>query len=172
MRAQQLFLTVLSFLFSTFLFLLGVSLLLFPWAPKYRGVVLFWLETAYVQMSLVGLGFALSGLLLLLGLFKMRQGDSYSVKMGSNTYTIDAELIQAYVQEYWERLFPGKNPLCVVSVKRNRVEIQADLPPVPFSGQRDLLSKAERDLGQLFTETLGYHTEFVLTVSFASQPAP
>ena len=51
-------------------------------------------------------------------------------------------------------------------MKKDSIKIIADLPAVPYDEQKYLLERMEKDVQDLFRDTLGYREEIELAVSF------
>ena len=51
-------------------------------------------------------------------------------------------------------------------IRSNGIEITADFPHVPMAKQREILERIEEDLQKQFEDILGYHKEFLFSVSF------
>lgn len=88
------------------------------------------------------------------------------IRTGKNEVTVSETLIQEYLNAYWKKLFPDKNVASHVIVKKDSIKIVADLPSVPISDQKYLLERMEKDVQELFRDTLGYREEIELAVSF------
>lgn len=88
------------------------------------------------------------------------------IRTGKNEVTVSEILIQEYLNAYWQKLFPGKSVSSHIIVKKHTIKIIADLPAIPYEDQKHILERIERDIQDLFRDTLGYREEIELAVSF------
>lgn len=105
------------------------------------------------------------GCILLVGLYAMNRKRYYQVSMKGNKTKIDEAIIQKYVENYWQRIFPGQKFSAGVLLHPNRkIEIMAEIPNMPEEEQIELLEKVETELGGILAGNLKYDKEFELTV--------
>ena len=78
------------------------------------------------------------------------------IRMGERSVAVDEGLVKTYVDNYWEQVLPGQTVYQQVVVRKNTIEIVANLPFLPEEEQKPLLERVEKDLTLLFKDTLGY----------------
>jgi hypothetical protein len=122
-------------------------------------------------MTVLALGFLAVGISMLSTLVWQRR-QYYHLKTGDRGVMVSQNILDQYVSDYWEKIFPSQEFVSNVSVKNNRIHITADLPPLPFESQRSFLRKAEDDLSALLADRAGYLKSFSLSVSFFDIDSP
>jgi hypothetical protein len=95
-----------------------------------------------------------------------RQKREYYIKSGINAVSVNKDVIQHYLDNYWLKIFPAHKISNKLHLKDNKIHIFATLPPYSELSQKILIEKIEKDLASLFNEILGYDQEFYLSVSF------
>lgn len=94
----------------------------------------------------------------------------HQIKSDKGSFYLDESLFEDYMKNYWKQLFPKQEVPNHVLVKKNKVQITADLPYVPENQQKALLARIDRDLKDIFHRLLGYKQEYVISISFQSEP--
>lgn len=156
----------ISFIIALFFILIGGIAVLIPWSAKIRtDLIQFILEDA-LAISLFGFAFMVIGLASAASILLNAKRKYYHIKSGDQAVFVDEALIQQYLSLYWKQLFPLNDIPCRLSLKKNKVYISADLPPMPQSEQRPLLERIRKDLTQLFEKKLGYHEQISFSISF------
>jgi hypothetical protein len=103
-----------------------------------------------------GLGFVGIGVsLILYTIFNAKRHQAY-IKMGANSVSIGQELIERYLESYWQKSFPHHSIPFYLTIRKHSLQIVADLPPLPESEQPLFLEKIKSDLSDLFVRVLGY----------------
>lgn len=167
MRAGNILFSIVNLLFAVFLLAFGLFIFTIPYAPHFRHqFILFFQENLY-ELKIIGLLLFLLGLFLLITFYLLHRRSSLTFKMGaSSTALIDNQIVQKYVKNYFQSLFPGKEVEIHTTNSRGKITIVAGLPEVPYEEQRSLLEKVEEDLQALFERYLGYKAPFFFTVTF------
>lgn len=161
--------SLISFIVALFFIMLGVISILLPWLPVMRThIILFLLENA-VAISLFGLAFLAIGVAMVTNIALAAKTRYYEFTVGQNPVKIDEDLIQKYIQLYFQELFLGQEVPCCLAIKHNRIHITADLPAVPLTQRDVLLEKIQQDLKELFSRYLGYHVDYYLSASFQAE---
>jgi hypothetical protein len=103
---------------------------------------------------------------ILQSLFTRQQ--EYCIKSGTNAVSVCKEVLQGYLNNYWNELFPQQKISNKVHIKKNKIHVSADLPSYPLTDQKILIETIKKELGSLFSEVLGYNQELYLSVTFKS----
>lgn len=165
---SHFFYSLISFIIALFFIMLGVISVIMPWFPAMRSDLIQFLLENSIAISLFGLAFLTIGIVMVVNIILSTKRHYYEFKIGQHTVKVDEDLIQKYLQIYFQELFPTQEVPCRLIIKQNRLHITADLPYVP-SKQRDvLIEKIQHDLKDLFNQQLGYTTDYYLSASFQS----
>jgi hypothetical protein len=165
------FYSLIAFIIALFFIMLGILGLLVQISDSIRSDVIGFIIEDTLILSLFGIACILIGCAIVFYLltgfkkryFKIRSKDN-------NAFYLDESLFQDYMKNYWKQLFPKQDVPNQVVLKKNKVLITADLPYVPEAQQKTLLSRIDRDLKEMFTRLLGYRQEYVISISFQSEP--
>jgi hypothetical protein len=154
---------------SLFFLLVGIICIMIPWSSTIRTeLIQFILEDSLI-IFLFGFSFLLIALAFIANLIFSARKKYYSVEGGNNSVEVDEELIKQYLQTYWKDLFPKYQVPCRLILKKNKLQIYADLPYLPETEQKNLIERIKKDLTDIFVRILGYKCEFLLSVSFQSE---
>jgi hypothetical protein len=160
------------FIVGLFFLIIGFLSILIQTSVSIRSdFVSFILEDSFF-LSLFGITCLLIGAAIVFYLmtsFKKRYVKIKSQK--NNAYYLDESLFEDYMKNYWKQLFPKNDIPNHVTIKKNKVLITADLPYVPETQQKALLSRIDNDLKDLFSRLLGYHQKYIISISFENEPS-
>lgn len=162
--------SLISFIIALFFIMLGVISALMPWFPAMRADLIQFLLENSIAIFLFGMAFLTIGVCMVVNIILHAKKHYYEFTVGEHPVRIEEDLIQKYLQTYFQNLFPAKEVPCHLSIKQNRLYITADLPPVPSSQRDIIIEKIQQDLKKLFSEHLGYHSEYYLSASFQADP--
>lgn len=137
-----------------------------PWFPEMRANLITFLLENSIAISLFGFAFLTIGTVMVMNFLLGMQRKYYEFKIGQHSVNVDEELVNSYLQIYFKELFPSQEVPCRLIIKQNRFHITADLPCVPSSQRSILLEKIKNDLNELFSNQLGYESDFYLSTSF------
>ena len=153
-------------LFIVLLFLVsGLSFLIAP--LQLRMQIVYTLSQQPHLFSLIGISCIGLGGLLLFGFYRLYRGQFYRVKMQApHLATVEIEVIQEYIKHYWKKEFPDHQLLKEVLISHDqKIELVTALPPdLSIEEQEKVLKKAEKELGLLLAQYVGYDKEFFVTV--------
>ncbi len=166
MKSPYLHATLVTFLLGAIIGTIGLFGLIWPFIPGFRSVFLSWLSSGTWTIPLLGFGLLLLGSILIMFVWVSTRRRYYHVRMGDRTVQVDETLIEGYLQEYWERLFPGKHVANRVKIRREKIYVTCDLPHVPFEQQPEILRRIDSDLSEILSSILDYRKSFWLTASF------
>lgn len=93
----------------------------------------------------------------------------YRVKSGKHLTLLDERIFEQYLDTYWKELFPKAEIPSRAHINKNKLYITADLPHIPLSEQKPLLQQIENDLNEILIKYLGYHQEYIISISFQSE---
>lgn len=143
-------------------FLAGFFFVALPYLPETRIQIIDFLSRRFEQCTLIGLGFFLASLLLLLGFYALNRGRYLVIRMGIST---DLNIVRQTVEECLLRQFPKKISLSEVELgRRSRLEIRVSLAPLEEDRREELFIEAEKQLVTLLRERFGYSRPFHLIV--------
>jgi hypothetical protein len=160
---------LLNLIFSCLVAAGGFLILLLPFSYSLRE----WMYDAPLEnrMMFVLIGtllFLLAGFLLVI----LLQGEgrrAYRIEGNLGHIYLHEGVVTGYIERYWKAEFPEREIVSQVRIRGDRIEIRADLPRVAEDEQQQIIKKVERDLAELFKETLGYKKEYLLAISFPSE---
>lgn len=113
-----------------------------------------------------GIFFLIIGLSIIINVRLGAKKQYYRIKAGNRVTVLDEKIFEQYLDTYWKELFPKNEVTSRASIKKNKLFITADLPHVPILEQKELLKQMESDLNDVLIKYLGYHQEYILSVSF------
>lgn len=164
------FYSSISFIISIFFILLGVVGVLLPWSSDMRTrITQLLLEESWL-VFLFGLGFIIIGTAIVTNLILSTKRRYYEIRSNHLVTKIDESLFQDYLSTYWKQLFPACEIPNQIILKNNKIHVAADLPYIPLEQQKTLLERIERDLNDIFNRILGMRYEYVISISFQSEP--
>lgn len=158
--------SLISFFVGLFFILLGVIGILLPWSPTVRSLFIRFIQEGSLLIFLFGLGFLIIGTAIAVYVIFSSRKRYYEIRSGENLTMIDEALFQEYLNTYWKQLFPKYDIPNRVTLKKNKIQVTADLPSIPDSQQKALIERIERDLNDIFTRILGYTDDYVISISF------
>lgn len=163
---NHFFYSLMSFILALFFIMLGALSILMPWRPAMRTDLIQFLLENSIALSLFGLAFLTIGVAMVFSIILNAKRHYYEFKVGNNPVRVDEEVIQKYLQVYFEEIFPAQDVPCRLTVNKNLLHVTADLPYVPNTQRNVLIEKIQQDLKSLFSEHLGYNSDYYLSASF------
>lgn len=161
---------LLNFIAGAFFLFLGLIGVILPWAPKIRqSTATFFLENTLI-LSLFGLGCALVGLSIIFYTFLNTKRRYLFIRTGKNSIEVSQNILQQYLENYWKKSFPKAYVPFEVTIKRQSIQVIAELPSMELHNQKKYLEKVKTDFEELFTNVLGCSYEVHLFASFKSDP--
>ena len=166
MNLSKLLYSSLTFVMGLFFVVIGIVGLLALWFQHIRtSLVVFMLENA-VMISIFSLGLLAIGMAVLIHVFQSTKHHYYKIECGRHLASVDEGLIHDYLNSYWNELFPKFGVPTKVTLKNNKISINADLPYYPIEGQKTLLGKVDKDISKILAKIFGYNREFSLQIRF------
>lgn len=161
----------IRFILGLFFLLVGLFSVALPWsdAPKQALIQLINEET--LMLSLFGLGFTLIGVSILIYIFLHTSHRYIQMRIGSRAVTLDENVIHQYLNTYWKEHFPKHHIPSHLIIKKEAIQIIANLPSLSEDKQSAFLEKMKKDFADIFGRILGYSDEIHLIVSFQSHDA-
>lgn len=170
-KLGRFFSLTVSFILGTFFFVVGAFGIAFPWSPLLQQATVRFITENTLILSLFGLGFALTGLsIVIYTILNTRRRYAY-LKTGKYTVALDEILLEKYLETYWKEKFPHHSILYTLTIHKHSLQIEANLPFLPESEQRLLLEKMNQDFTDLFGRVLGYPYDVHVIASFEAEPA-
>lgn len=169
-KIGRFFFLFFSLLFSVFFLLVGTIGVMIPWSPWIRSeIVQFVLEDS-LFFPVFGASLILVGLSFLIYTFFSLKKRYIIVKSGTHSIKVDENVIQNYLETYWQEQFPHSLIPAELKIKKGIIQITADFPFLPQSEQREFLEKIKNDFQYIFHKLLGCTQEIRLIASFQSKP--
>lgn len=156
----------IHFVLGAFFLLTGLFSLILPWSSFLQNKTIQFILSQTLIFFLFGLGLTLIGVSILTYASLRSKRRYVSIRSGKQAISIDEELIQNYLENYWKEHFPKNHIPSYLTIKKNSLEIVADLPAIPQIEQKIFLEKVQQDFNELFGQVLGYPHDVHLTVSF------
>ncbi|MBJ7449289.1 MAG: hypothetical protein JHC93_02895 [Parachlamydiales bacterium] len=166
MRSQSIVFTLTNLCFIVLLIASGVFFFVLPKIPHFTDIAISFLLGKSWILHTTGAGLCTLGMILLATLYRTGRSRYYNIRMGKRQIDVTEVVVQKIIGRYWKKRFPGQEVHTEILIKRNSIHIIAELPAFPYGEQKNILEKIETDLEQILEDTLGYHQEFVLNVSF------
>lgn len=164
------FYSLIVFIIALFFIMIGLLGMMVQASHNIRSEVVSFILEDTLFLSLFGMASILIGIALVFYLTTGLKKRYVKIKSSNNNaFYLDESLFQDYMKNYWKQLFPSQDIPNHVILKKNKVLITADLPYVPDSQQKALLTRIDRDLKDLFTRFLGYRQEYVVSISFQTE---
>lgn len=158
-----------SIMVGLLFFVLGILGLMLAWSPSFRnGTVQFFFEHTLLS-TLSSLGLAIAGFLLFVYPFLIERKRYVHISSGPYAVSLDENVIHRYLSAYWDKLFPGKTIPFALQIKKQSIQIVADLPFFPIEQQKMFIEQIQKDLEELFKVQLGCPQEIHLLVSFQNE---
>lgn len=149
-----------------FFLILGIFGTVIPWSPSMKEITAnFFLENTLI-LFLFGLGFLLIGLSLLIYTFINLRHRYIHIKTGNHALLLDEAIVQHYLETYWKKHFPDTHVPFQIAVKKNSLQITAELPSMPLTDQKQFLEQVKEDFSDIFGNILGYPHDVNLFASF------
>lgn len=158
--------TFVNSVIALFLFLLGTACLFYPWASEMQSHLIEFLISSTRLIFLFGICFILLAIGIASNVWFRTKQSYYRMKVEPLPVTIDENVILGYLNAYWKQLFPESDIPCKITLNRNELYIEADLPFVGDAAKNDIIDRIEDDLKNIFLKTVGYKDPFYLTLSF------
>ncbi|KIC71875.1 hypothetical protein DB44_CW00480 [Candidatus Protochlamydia amoebophila] len=165
-KFERFFYVAISFIFGAFFFVVGVFSIALPWSELLQNAIIRFLTENTLILSLFGLGFALIGLSIFIYTAISTKHRYTFIKTGNRSISIDENLIEQYLKSYWKEQFSQSEVPFQLMIRKNFLQVAADLPAMPEEDQKNVLEKINRDFSYLFGEVLGYPHEVHLIASF------
>lgn len=158
--------SLISLVVALFFIVLGVMSMILLFSPFVRSsLVKFILENS-VMIFLFGFCFLVIGVAIVAYIIIGAKKRHYYIKSNNHSIYISEDVFQQYLDSYWKQLFPNQEVPNQVELKKEKIQITAELPFVPIPEQKKIITRIERDLSELFNRLIGYRKEYVLSLSF------
>lgn len=159
-------------LIGIFFFLFGVLALVIPWSSHLgNAITQLMTQNAWI-FSLAGLGISLIGLAVLFFAFLKLRRSYIEIRTGDLNIILDENVVYQYLETYWKKQFPDSKIPFSLNVKKQSLQIFADLPPMPLTEQKIFLEKVNQDFSHLFGQVLGYPYDVQIFAHFQDDIPP
>lgn len=165
LNSRLLFFTVSS-VSALFFAVFGLLCMLISLSEFLGQMVIEFLQRHGISLFLVGFGSLAVGIFLFITLWRQSWRRTYSIRTGTRAITVDPSLIETCIKAYWGKRYPSSDIPCRVWVKKDILQISADLPETPLANQKSLLTEMERELQEFLAETIGYQRRLHFFISF------
>ncbi len=163
MRAEHLLISLTGLFFCFIMVFAGIFLFFAPNIPNFAEN----LDRHLTAISRMGLALFLLGALFLTFLLMLNKRRYLLLKMGG--VSIEDSLIAHFAKESLQPLFPNKLIDCDCVIKRNHIEILANLPFVDLESREETLIECEKRLKVVLQRQCQYDKEFIYNVSFSTK---
>lgn len=155
-----------SFIIAIFFIFFGIISFFLPETEEgLKALAKFILQNSWMTY-LFGTLFVAIGVAILVNIKLNVKKQYYHIKSGNCLTLLDEKIFEQYLDTYWKELFPKIDIPSHAHIKKNKLYIQADLPSIPLSEQKPLLQQIENDLSEILIKYLGYHQEYIISISF------
>lgn len=155
----RFFYLTFSFIFGAFFLIIGLFGIVLPWSTYLQKATTNLVLNHTLILSLFGLGFALAGISIFVYAIINAGKKFVYIRTGSRSVQLDEALIEQCLQQYWKKQFPGKQIPFYTTIRKQTIQIVADLPALPEADQDAILERVKKDFAELFGEMLGYPNE-------------
>lgn len=163
---SNFFYYLVSFIIALFFIFIGIISFFLPETEEgLRTLAQFILQNTWLTY-LFGFLFITVGVAILINIKLNVKKQYYKIKAGNKLTLLDEKIFEQYLDTYWKELFPKLEIPSHATIKNNKLYITANLPSVPLAEQKTLLQQVESDLNEILIKYLGYHQEYILSISF------
>jgi hypothetical protein len=166
---HKIFYSLGNLTIGIFFLILGILCMIFPWSSSLRAGFIQILMAHSMMICLLGIGFIVIGLSLVIHIALSARHGRYVLRSGAKAVSIDERAIQDCLNFYWKDLFPNNTVGNQVTLKKNKIHLSIELPSVPESEQENLLKKIDEELTDLLDSLLGYRETLYLSVTFLQE---
>src|ERR1700733_9736562 len=167
---HSIFSSLARFLVALFFILIGIIGLLIPLSPLIRThIVMFILENS-ITVFLFSVSLLLIGMGMMAYIFVGSKRDHFTLHIDNEQSRINIAVIQAYLENYWKRLFPSVDVHHRLIIKKKGILIHAEFPYLPRNEQKQFLEQMKEELAEIFFSTLGYPYNLEVSASFQTDP--
>jgi hypothetical protein len=146
----------------------GLLFVCLPFMPEVREKLVFLFLYEMEICTLIGVGFLMTSLLLMIGFFVLNRGRYLRIRMGAETHRaveINVRLIRQTLEECFKSHFPDTISLLDVEVPQGaQIEVGVKLSSMDDQAREELLARAEKHLQVLFKDRFGYDKPFILKI--------
>jgi len=163
---RHFFYYLASFVVALFFICIGIMFCFLPDSQaKIDTLTQFMLQNPWLSY-LGSILFIAMGAAILINIKLNLKKQSYKIRTGGLLACLDERIFEQYVDTYWKDLFPKNQVTSHVTIRKNKLHIEADLPYVPLSEQKPLLEQIEKDLNEILIKYLGYTQEYLISINF------
>jgi hypothetical protein len=166
MNFNRFLYSLITLITALFFLLFGLFAMILPWSETLHMLAQQLIEEEVWPMTFFGAAFLLIGIALVGQILVSCRKQYYRVKTDTHTLEISEKIIQDYLSDYFNALFPQQEIPCRIAIKKNKIAVAADLPFYPLEDRKDLLKRVKLELGSIFKDYLGYSATLDLTLSF------
>lgn len=156
----------ISFIIGSFFFIIGAFSIVLPWSTYLQNIVAQFILENTLILSLFGFGFTLIGISIVIYTILKTRHRYVQIRTGRMSLVLDENVIHQYLEAYWQKHFPKSHIPFSLSLKKNGIQIVADLPSLPLSEQKIFLERIKQDFSDLFGSILGYAYDVHFIASF------
>ena len=160
-KLTRFFYSSAHFITGTFFFLFGVYGIIWPWSTFLIDATVNFITTHALIFSLFSLSMSLIGLSIIINAYLSSKRSQAHIRVGNRPISIDENLIEQHLERYWNEQFPTKQTPFFLTIKKNSLLIEVDLPSMSQGEKEYFLAKVDKDLSEVF-EKLGYDKEINL----------
>ncbi len=158
-----------SFILGAFFFILGVYSIVLTFSPFLRDATAAFIGENSLILSLFGLGLVLIGLSIFVNAILSSRRHYAYVQTGKHAVMMDESLIEQYLEAYWKKHFPLEQIPFFLTIKKQSLKIESDLPYMPEPERIVFLEKVHKDFADIFGKLLGYPHPINFIANFKPQ---
>lgn len=163
---RHFFYYLASFVVALFFICIGIIFLFLPESgTMLHSLTEYLLQNSWISY-LSSILFIAMGVVILINIKLSLKKQYYKIRTGGLLTCLDEHVFEQYLDTYWKELFPKNQVISRATIRKNKLHIEADLPHVPLSEQKPLLQQIEKDLNEILMKYLGYHQEYLISISF------
>ena len=140
---------------------MGILLAAYPFTKGLYPPLLAMIESYSWLVPLIGCFCVLIGLQLISWVGSLLTKGHFETISGPLTISVERGLVQKIVQDYWRSRFQNSDLFCKATMRKNKLQIIAEIP-VKLTSER--LEEIRRDLKKELEHSLGYVTDFTLSI--------
>ncbi len=167
---NNIFYYIISFIVALLFILVGSVCAMLPWSPEAQQHIAKLVTESTMLIFLFGLGFIIIGLAVTIYIILASKKRTYFVRKGRYSIGIDPKVIDGYLIEYINDLFPNQEASHHLVCRKKGILLTLDLPFRPKPEQEPLTEQIYDDVSEMLSDKVGYNEEIHLAVGF--QPPP
>lgn len=165
MNFKELLSSLLLFFVIGLLLLEGLFLFAVYFSSDVHSFVVYLVQEGVWQIPYIGTALVFLALSMLFVAWRLHAKRSLHVTMECDKATIERHIIEEYITIYFKKLFPRRDPVEKVILKKNNtIEIVLECAEIPLDEKEALFDKVKLELGAALATKIGYTKPFELAL--------